>query len=46
VTLSPDVPAFLEYYEREALWPAASLARRLALQRRIEAHRASGPVID
>src|SRR4051812_31467796 len=31
VTLPPDVPAFEKYYERDALWPAESLARRLAL---------------
>lgn len=40
VVLAGDVPAFAEYYEREAVWPAASLARWAALQPRIEAYRA------
>jgi hypothetical protein len=33
VILSPDVPAFAEYYDMKALWPAESLARRAALRR-------------
>jgi hypothetical protein len=41
VLLSPDVPAFDGYYEREALWPAESLARRQALLPQIEAYQAS-----
>lgn len=31
VLLPPDVPAFPEFYDRERLWPAESLARRQAL---------------
>jgi hypothetical protein len=31
ITLPPSVPAFAEYYDTAALWPAASLARRKAL---------------
>jgi hypothetical protein len=27
VVLPPDVPAVEEFYEREEIWPAASLAR-------------------
>jgi hypothetical protein len=30
VMLPPSVPAFDEFYDREALWPAESLARRRA----------------
>ncbi len=41
VVLSPNVPAFAEYYEREALWPAESLARHHALTPLIEAYRAT-----
>jgi hypothetical protein len=41
VTLSPDVPAFDAYYEREALWPDESLQRRAALLAQIEAYRSS-----
>lgn len=41
VTLPPGVPAFDAYYEREALWPAESLARRQALMPRIAAYQAS-----
>jgi len=41
VQLSGAVPACEEYYERERLWPAASLARRAALQPLIEAYRAA-----
>lgn len=31
VVLAPDTPAFTEYYDREALWPAESLQRRAAV---------------
>lgn len=31
VLLPPGVPAFAEYYDREQVWPAESLARRAAL---------------
>jgi len=31
VTLPPDVPAFEAYFDREKVWPAASLARRRAI---------------
>ena len=31
VVLPPGMPAFADYYEREKLWPAESLARRRAL---------------
>lgn len=31
IILPQDIPAFAEYYDREAVWPAASLARRLVL---------------
>ena len=31
VVLPPGTPAVAEYYDREALWPAASLARRQSL---------------
>jgi hypothetical protein len=31
VVLPPGVPAFAEYYDAKALWPAESLARRAAL---------------
>jgi hypothetical protein len=30
IGLPPDVPAFAEYYNMKALWPAESLARRKA----------------
>lgn len=32
VLLDPDVPAFEAYYDREAIWPEESLARRAALR--------------
>lgn len=32
VLLDPDVPAFEAYYDREAIWPKESLARRAALR--------------
>ena len=38
VVLLPSTPAVAEYYERDAYWPAASLARRRALMPRIEAY--------
>ena len=31
VVLPPGTPAFAEYYDRDAYWPAESLARRRAL---------------
>jgi hypothetical protein len=43
VVLPPGVPAFAEYYDREKLWPAASLARRRALEPQIAAYLASRP---
>lgn len=43
VVLPPGVPAFAEYYDREKLWPKASLARRRAIQPQIEAYLASRP---
>ena len=33
VILPKDVPAFAEYYDREAIWPKQSLDRREALFR-------------
>jgi hypothetical protein len=41
VVLPPGVPAVAEYYDREQLWPADSLARRTVLLPRIAAWRAS-----
>jgi len=41
VVIPEGMPAFEEYYERETLWPAESLARREALLPRIEAWQAS-----
>ena len=41
VLLPPGTPAVPEYYEREAHWPAESLARRAALLPLIEAYRAA-----
>ena len=41
VHLPSGTPAFLEYYEREALWPQDSLDRRLKLLPLIEAYQAS-----
>ena len=41
VVLPPCTPAVAEYYERDAYWPAASLARRRALLSRIEAYQAA-----
>ncbi len=41
VLLPPGVPAVPEYYDRNELWPAQSLARREALRPQIEAWQAS-----
>lgn len=38
VVLPPGIPAVAEYYDREQLWPAESLARRRALLARGPAH--------
>jgi mannose-6-phosphate isomerase-like protein (cupin superfamily) len=43
VLLPPGTPAFAEYYEREAVWSAESLARREALRPAIEDYRAALP---
>ena len=40
VLLSRDVPAFVEYYDRDEIWPEESLARREALLPQIEAYQA------
>lgn len=40
VVLPEGARAFAEYYDRDTVWPAPSLARRAALQPRIEAHQA------
>lgn len=41
LALPAGVPAFEEYYEREAVWPAESLARRQRLLPLIEQYQAS-----
>jgi hypothetical protein len=41
VQLPADVPSVPEYYDRESLWPAESLARHRVLLPKIEAYRAS-----
>lgn len=41
VVLPPGTPAVAEYYEREGLWPAQSIARRQAVLPRIQAYRAA-----
>lgn len=41
VVLPPGTPAVPEYYDRDELWPAASLARRKAILPQIEAWQAS-----
>jgi hypothetical protein len=41
VVIPPGTPAFDEFYDREALWPAESLARRQAILPLIEAYQAS-----
>ncbi|MDT8999506.1 GFA family protein [Paucibacter sp. APW11] len=40
LVLPPGTPAVTEYYDREAYWPAESLARRLAILPLIEAYQA------
>ena len=40
VLLARDVPAFVEYYDRDEIWPKESLARREALLPQIEAYQA------
>jgi len=40
VVLSPDTPAFAEFYDREKVWSAESLERRKALLPKIEAYQA------
>lgn len=41
VVIPPGAAAFPEYYDREKLWPAESLARRQVLLPKIEAYQAS-----
>jgi len=41
VVIPEGAPAFSEYYEREKVWPAESLARREAIAPQIEAYRQS-----
>ena len=41
VVIPEGIPAFAEYYDREELWPAASLARRRVILPLIETYRAS-----
>ena len=41
VVLDARVPVFAQYYEREAVWSAASLARRQVLLPQIAAYQAS-----
>lgn len=43
VLLPPGTPAVPEYYDRQQLWPAASLARREALLPKIAAWQAARP---
>jgi hypothetical protein len=40
VVLPPDIPAVVEYYDRNKYWPPESLARREALLAKIVAHQA------
>lgn len=40
VVIPPGIAVFEEYYEREAIWPAESLARRELLLPLIEKHQA------
>jgi hypothetical protein len=40
-SLPEGVPAYAEYYEREAIWPQESLQRREALLPQIEAYQAT-----
>ncbi len=44
VLIPPGMPAFEEFYEREAVWPPESLERLKALMPRIEAYRAAKSV--
>jgi hypothetical protein len=46
VVLPPSVPAFEHYYDREALWPADSLARRERVLPQILAYQATLPRED
>jgi hypothetical protein len=41
VLIPPGTPSVPEYYEREKLWPAESLARRQAILPQIEAYQAT-----
>lgn len=41
VIIPSNVPAFTEFYEREAVWSAEALARRLQLMPQIEAYQAA-----
>jgi hypothetical protein len=41
VQLGPEVPAMPQYYDRQRYWSPQSLARRAALEPRIQAYRAS-----
>jgi hypothetical protein len=41
VIIPPGMPSMPEYYDREQVWPAASLERRRALQPRIDAYLAT-----
>ncbi len=43
LVLPEGMPAFEEFYEREALWPSASLQRREAMLPAIEAYQAGLP---
>jgi hypothetical protein len=38
IQLPTNIPSVPEYYDREALWPAESLARRQVLTRQIETY--------
>jgi hypothetical protein len=41
VVLPPDAPAVPEYYNRDQVWPTASLERRRAIESNIDAYRAA-----
>jgi hypothetical protein len=43
IVIPEGVPAVTEYYDREKFWPAASLARRLALLPLIKEYQAARP---
>ncbi|APW44844.1 GFA family protein [Rhodoferax saidenbachensis] len=45
VVLTGDAPVFDAYYDRDALWPRESLARREALLPQIEAYLANRPKV-